>query len=60
LDSTGERRDIGLLHPLTDAVSEIVTFSRREYYSLTRVYGSGIARANRAVSGNHLSGVLCS
>jgi len=41
-----------VLDPLTDDVSEIVTFARREYYSLTRVYGSGIARANHAVSGN--------
>jgi hypothetical protein len=52
LDCTGERRAIVVLDPLTDEVSEIVTFSRREYYSLTRVYGSGIARVNRAVGGN--------
>src|SRR5580700_2491831 len=53
LDSTGERRDIVALDPLTDDVSEIVTFLRREYYSLTRVYGSGIARVTCAVNGNH-------
>ena len=53
MDSTGERRDIAALDPLTDHVSEIVTFSSREYYSLRRVFGSVIIRANRAVGGNH-------
>jgi hypothetical protein len=52
LDSTGERRAIAALDPLTYDVLEIVTFSRREYYSLTRVYGSGIARVERAVAEN--------
>src|ERR1700743_2149726 len=51
LDSTGERRAIGVLDPLADDVSEIVTFVLREYYSLTRVYGSAIARVNRVLSG---------
>src|ERR1700742_984480 len=70
LDSTGERRDISALDPLTEAVSEIVTFLSREYYSPTRVYRSGIARVNRAASGNpdlpmvyalaNIQGVPCS
>jgi hypothetical protein len=67
LDCTGERRDIAALDPLTDDMSEIVTFSSREYYSLRRVYGSGIARVNYAVGGNldllmagERRGVLCS
>jgi alkylation response protein AidB-like acyl-CoA dehydrogenase len=51
LDCTGERRAIGVLDPLTEHVSEIVTFSLREYYSLTRVFGSATVRANRAVRG---------
>jgi hypothetical protein len=36
LDCTGERLAIAALDPLTGDVSEIVTFSLREYYSLTR------------------------
>src|ERR1700743_2182610 len=52
LDSTGERRDIAALDPLTDHVLEIVTCFSREYYSLRRVYGSLIARVNRVVGGN--------
>ena len=48
MDCTGERRAIGVLDLLTDDVSEIVTSSRREYYSLTRVLGSRFARAEPA------------
>jgi hypothetical protein len=51
LDSTGERRAIGVLDPLTGVVSEIVTFVLREYYSPTRVYGSAIVRVNRVLCG---------
>jgi hypothetical protein len=52
LECTGERRDIGVLDPLADHVSETVTFLLREYYSLARVYGSAMTRAGRAVREN--------
>src|SRR5271167_3891783 len=52
LDCTGERRAIGVLDPLGDSVSEIVTFLLREYYSLTGAYGSTVERAERALREN--------
>src|SRR5438270_12648582 len=48
LDSTGERRVIGVLLPSRDDVSEIVTFLAREYYSLASQQGSGMQFTERS------------